>query len=201
MTAVYAPSAPTLVDLLPDVRWRNPALVVGFALLTAVAAQISIPLGFTPVPLTGQTFAVLATGGLLGARRGSAAMALYVILGAVGLPFYAGGGSGWTVATGSTIGYLLGFVAAAALVGTLAERRADRKVLTALPAFLAGSALIYTFGAAGLALRLGVPFFGAEGSAIALGVEPFVIGDLIKVALAGLALPAGWQVASRFDND
>lgn len=161
--------AATLADRLPAVRYRDPALVVGFAGLTALAAQVSIPLGFTPVPLTGQTFAVLLTGGLLGAKRGAAAMALYVALGAIGFPFYSAGGGGWQVATGSTMGYLVGFVLAAALVGALAERQADRRVGSALMAFAAGSAL-------------------------SLGVTPFLGGDLMKIALAGVALPMGWRL-------
>ena len=131
MDAVVAPQ--TLADLLPRVRVRTPALVIGFALLTAVAAQITIPLPWTPVPVTGQTFAVLVAGAALGWRRGAASQLLYVAMGAVGLPFYADGASGWDGLSGATGGYLVGFVIAAALVGALAERRHDRSVRTPCP--------------------------------------------------------------------
>lgn len=171
-------------------RANSIALVTGFALFTALMAQIEIPLWFTPVPITGQTLAVLLAGAALGARLGAASQALYVGLGAVGLPFYAGGDGGWQAATGATGGYLIGFVVAAAVVGYLAERGQDRTVVTALPAFLAGSAIIYLFGVAWLAAYLDV---GAT-EAMELGLTPFVIGDLVKVALAGVALPAAWKL-------
>ena len=105
-------------------------------MLTAVAAQFRISLPFTPVPITGQTFAVLLAGGVLGSRAGAASQALYWLGGLV-FPFYAGGGQGWEVATGSTGGYLAGFVVAAWVVGTLAERGQDRAIATALPALRA----------------------------------------------------------------
>jgi biotin transport system substrate-specific component len=185
-------TAPAVIStrVLPHTRSTTAVLVVGFALLTALAAQVEIPLWFTPVPITGQTFAVLLTGAALGWRAGAASQALYVGLGAVGLPFYSGGDGGWEVVTGATGGYLVGFVCAAALVGVLAERRQDRSVLTAVPTFLAGSALIYLCGVAWLARSLGVS--GVE--AMELGMVPFVIGDLIKIALVGLALPAAWRL-------
>ena len=110
---------------------RATALVVGGALLTAAAAQLTIHVPWTPVPITGQTFAVLLVAAALGMRLGVASQALYVVLGAVGLPFYAGAEGGWTAATGSTAGYLVGFVLAAAIVGRLAERGQDRSLLTA----------------------------------------------------------------------
>ena len=122
-------------------RVRDVVAVVGFALLTALAAQITIPLGFTPVPITGQTFAVLLAGGVLGANRGALSMGLYVALGAIGLPFYAEGSGGWTAATGATAGYLVGFVVAAFVVGKMAEHGQDRTLSTSIPAFLAGALL------------------------------------------------------------
>ena len=191
MQAVVAPI--TLADLVPQVRLRTPALVLGFALATALAAQITFPLPWTPVPVTGQTFAVLVSGAALGWRRGAAAQGLYVALGAVGMPFYAEGGSGWTVATGATGGYLVGFVVAAALVGALAERRKDRSVRTAVPAMLAGTAVIYTIGTLWLARTLDVGVI----EAIDLGVVPFAAGDAVKLAAAGMVLPAAWRLASR----
>jgi biotin transport system substrate-specific component len=191
MQAVAAPL--TLADLVPQARLRTPALVVGFALLTAIAAQITFPLPWTPVPVTGQTFAVLVSGAALGWRRGSAAQLLYVALGAMGLPFYAEGGSGWTTATGATGGYLVGFVLAAALVGALAERRKDRVVLTAVPAMLAGTAVIYTTGTLWLARSLDVSIL----KAIDLGIVPFAAGDVVKLAAAGVVLPTAWKLARR----
>jgi len=190
---------PTLADLVARSRVTDAVLVVGFALLTALAAQITIPLGFTPVPITGQTFAVLLAGATLGAARGAASQGLYVVLGAVGLPFYAEGAGGWTEATGSTAGYLVGFVIAAAVVGHLAERGQDRRISTAIPAFVAGTMIIYTLGAGWLARSLDVPVTAAAGepSAIAYGVAPFIVGDLAKAVLAGVLLPTCWQLFGR----
>jgi biotin transport system substrate-specific component len=169
------------------------ALVVGFALLTALLAQITIPLWFTPVPITGQTLSVLLAGAVLGWRAGAASMSLYWVLGATGLPFYAEARGGWGVATGATGGYLVGFVIAAALVGYLAERRQDRSIVTAVPAFLAGTVVVYLFGLTWLARHLGV---GAT-EAMELGLVPFVIGDLVKATLAGVVLPTAWRLAGR----
>ena len=176
--------------VLPQARSVTAVLVVGFALLTALMAQIEIPLWFTPVPITGQTFAVLLAGAALGWRAGATSQALYVGLGAVGLPFYSGGDGGWEVVTGATGGYLAGFIVAAAAIGYLAERKQDRTIATAIPALLAGTAVIYLFGVAWLANSLSI---GAV-EAMELGLVPFVIGDLIKIALAGVALPAAWRL-------
>jgi biotin transport system substrate-specific component len=196
MSIALAPAAPsTLFDLLDRSRVRDAVAVVGFALLTAVAAQISIPLGFTPVPLTGQTFAVLLAGGVLGSRRGGLSMLLYVALGAIGLPFYAEGQGGWTAATGSTAGYLVGFVVAAIVVGLMAEHGQDRKLSTSIPAFIAGMTIIYTIGAVWLTQHLGLPLTAGAGesSAVSLGVAPFLVGDVFKALLAGALLPAAWR--------
>ncbi len=194
MTAAAPAASPlTLADLLPRTRLRTVGLVIGFALLTAAAAQVRVALPFTPVPVTGQTFAVLLTGAALGWRLGAASQLLYVVLGAVGLPFYAGGERGWDVATGATGGYLVGFVLAAALVGALAERRHDRTLLTAIPAMLAGTAVIYVCGVAWLAHVLSVD----ATRAMELGLVPFVIGDALKLLLAGALFPAAWRFARR----
>ena len=210
MTAAIITTAPrrTLADTLPGTRVRDAALVVGFALLTAAAAQISIPLGFTPVPITGQTFAVLLAGGALGMTRGGLSQLLYVALGAIGLPFYADGDGGWSAATGSTAGYLVGFVIAAMVIGWMAERGQDRKVATAIPAFLVGSVIIYALGASWLAHSIDVPLtagIAADGSiepsAIAYGVGPFLVGDVLKAVLAGLLLPAAWKARSVVEGD
>ena len=191
------PLPSTLLDLVDRSRTRDIVAVVGFALFTALAAQISIPLGFTPVPVTGQTLAVLLAGGVLGANRGALSMGLYVVLGAIGLPFYAEGSGGWTAATGATAGYLVGFIVAGFVVGKMAEHGQDRKLSTSLPAFLAGSLIIYGFGAAWLAYDLGLPLTAGAGdsSAISLGVAPFLVGDVVKALLAGAVLPAAWILA------
>lgn len=175
--------------VLPRHKVTTAALVVSFALLTAVAAQIRFPLPFTPVPVTGQTFAVLLSGAALGSTAGAASQTLYLLMG-LGLPFYAGGASGWTYATGATGGFLIGFIAAAWVVGYLAERRQDRNVATAVPAFLAGTVTIYLLGVPWLANVLNVSW----GRAVELGAAPFVLGDLAKVALAGALLPAAWKL-------
>jgi len=197
-----SPRRTTLADTLPGAATRDAVLVVGFALLTAVAAQVSIPLGFTPVPLTGQTFAVLLAGGTLGAARGAASQLLYLAMGLV-LPFYADGSKGWDVLSGTTGGYLVGFVIASALVGWMSERGQDRKIGTAIPAFLAGTALIYTLGALWLGHEIDVPFTAAAGepSAIAYGVAPFLVGDVIKALLAGVLLPAAWGVRTIVEGE
>ncbi len=200
MTAtVQSRPAVTLIDLIDRSLLRDIVAVVGFALFTALAAQITIPLGFTPVPITGQTFAVLLAGGVLGSQRGALSMGLYVTLGAIGLPFYADGAGGWTAATGATAGYLVGFVVAAFVVGAMAERGQDRRLSTSLPAFVAGSLIVYAIGAGWLAIDLDLPLTAAAGepSAIAFGVAPFIVGDVLKALLAGALLPAAWAISER----
>ena len=168
-------------------------LITGFALLTGLTALWEIHLSFTPVPITGQTFAVLLAGATLGLRAGAASQLLYLAMGAVGLPFYAGGESGWQVLTGPTVGYLVGFVVASAVVGRMAEARADRQVRTAIPAFVVGSVVIYACGMVGLTLVAGM----SVPEAFTLGVVPFLIGDALKATGAGLLLPAAWRLARR----
>lgn len=188
----------TLADTLPAVRWRNAALVVGGALLTAAAAQVSLPLGFTPVPVTGQTLAVLLVGATLGARRAVASQVLYWVLGAIGLPFYSAGAGGWEVAVGSTFGYFVGFVLAAGLVGHLAERGQDRSLVTSVTAMLAGTVVIYLCGVSWLAFSLGVPLYDGTGKdAFTLGLAPFIVGDLLKLVIAAALTPAAWAWLER----
>jgi biotin transport system substrate-specific component len=165
--------------------------------LTAALAQVRIPLGFTPVPVTGQTLAVLLAGASLGAWRGASSQLLYWLLGMVGLPFYSNATSGWSVATGPTMGYLVGFIVAAAVVGRLAEHHQDRKVLTSIAAMTLGSVIIYVFGATWLAIDLGIPLATGETNAIALGVAPFLVGDVIKMCLAGAATASTWRFINR----
>jgi biotin transport system substrate-specific component len=176
---------------------REVTLIAGFALLTAALAQVQIPLGFTPVPVTGQTLAVLLAGASLGAWRGASSQLLYWLMGMVGLPFYSNGTGGWSVATGPTMGYLVGFIVAAAVVGRLAEYRHDRHVLTSVAAMTMGSMIIYVCGATWLAINLGIPLATGEQNAISLGVTPFLVGDVIKMCLAGLATASTWRFINR----
>ncbi len=170
---------------------RDAALVVGACLFTALLAQVKIPLGFTPVPITGQTFAVLLVGAALGSRRGAAAMLLYLIAGSW-LPFYAGGASGfvWTIASG---GYIVGFVPAAFVVGWLAERGWDRKPWILL-AMLVGNVILYVPGLLWLAAF--APAEGRWATTLEWGLYPFIIGDAIKLAAASLLLPGAWGVVN-----
>lgn len=190
MTTTY--DGPTLAGaVLPRTRVMTIVLMVGFALLTALAAQIRFPVPGTPVPITGQTFAVLLAGAALGSWAGAGSQAIYWALGAIGLPFYNNATGGWEAATGSTAGYLLGFIAAAWVVGALAERGQDRTVWSAIPAFLAGSAVIYAFGVAWLYLT--VEGIASMSDALAAGFTPFVIGDVLKIVVAGVLLPLAWK--------
>ena len=173
-----------------DQRVVTAVLVIGFALLTAACAQIRIPLGFTPVPITGQTFAVLLTGAVLGSRAGAASQFLYIALGAIGLPFYAGGSGGWETATGATAGYLVGFVVAAYVVGYLAEHRQDRRFSTSTGAFLTGNLIIYLLGVAWLMYTLSLDL----ATGVEKGMAPFIIGDTIKILLAAGVMPAAWKL-------
>ncbi len=171
------------------------ALMVGFAMLTALAAQIRIPVPGTPVPITGQTFAVLIAGAALGSWAGAGSQMIYVTMGLVGLPVFAGGNGGIDYATGATLGYLVGFIAAAWVIGRLSERGQDRNVWSAIPAFLTGNAVIYLFGVTWL--WWSVDAIATLQEAIVAGFVPFVVGDLLKVALAGVLLPVAWRLVRR----
>ena len=189
----YAKAETMVGALAAPLDWtRSALLVVGFSLLTAAAAQVVVPLPFTPVPLTGQTFAVLLTGALLGPRLGALAMLAYLAEGAAGLPFFRGGAGGVGHFSGATAGYLLAFPAAAYVTGALAERGWDRRFVTAAAAMALGSFVILACGWAWLALM-----FKGGAEAFWLGVAPFLPGDVLKVALAAAALPAGWALLRR----
>jgi biotin transport system substrate-specific component len=172
---------------------RTLAVIVGGAGLIAACAQISIPLGFTPIPVTGQTFAVLLVGAGLGSVAGTASTLLYVALGAIGLPIYAHHAHGWSVVTSSSGGYLVGFVIAAAVTGSLAEHRWDRRFSSSLGAMLTGNIVIEACGAGWLAHEAHL----SMANALEEGVYPFVPGDILKMYLAAAALPAAWKLAGR----
>jgi len=168
-------------------------LVAGGAGFVALAAQVSIALPFTPVPITGQTFAVLLVGAGLGAVLGLASLGLYLFVGALGAPVYAEGNHGWDVLTGPTGGYIVGFVLAAGLTGYLAQRRWDRRFSSAVAAMLTGNVVIYLVGLPWLAEQIDA---GLEGT-LEAGLYPFVVGDLLKLYLAGALLPAAWALVGR----
>ena len=169
------------------------ALVVGGAALVAACAQISIPLPFTPVPITGQTFGVLLVASSLGPGLGVASIALYVLAGIAGAPIYQDQNHGWDYFLGATGGYLIGFVLASALVGALAHRRWDRRFGTASAAMLAGNVVVYLVGLPWLALELDT---GLDRT-LELGLYPFVVGDILKLYLAAALLPAAWRLVRR----
>ena len=163
------------------------ALVIGGSLLIALCAQIAI--GW-PVPVTGQTFAVLMTGALFGARRGSLSVLAYIIEGAAGLPVFAHGKSGFVALSGPTGGYLVGFVAAAYIVGLLAEKGWDRRIGTTVLAMALGNVVIYAFGLTWLSYLA----FAGGTNVLAVGLYPFIAGDCLKIALAAAILPSGWRL-------
>lgn len=176
---------------------RDVALVVAGSLVVALFAQIKIPLGFTPVPITGQTFAVLLVGAMLGGWRGGLALALYAVQGAF-LPFFAGGASGWFWLLPSG-GYIVGFIPAAALVGWLCQQGWNRRPWI-LVAMLLGNIALYVPGLIQLSLFLPANAEEAWGCANVwqCGLMPFIAGDLAKIIVASLAVPAGWALLDRF---
>ncbi|MFD0690027.1 biotin transporter BioY [Actinomadura fibrosa] len=193
VTAHAAQRRPAVLgDLLPGSLARDAALVAGAAAFVGVAAQIAVPLPGTPVPVSAQPFAVLLAGAALGWARGGLGMLVYLLAGMAGVPWFADGGSG----TGMpTLGYTIGFVAAAAVVGRLAERGGDRTPARTVGTMLAGTAIMYAAGVPYLMASLHV---GLD-RALHLGVTPFLAGDALKVLLAAGLLPAAWRLtgASR----
>lgn len=179
--------------VLPTTRTMSFLLVIAAAGLTALAAQWRIPLPFTPVPITGQTFAVLITGAALGWKLGATGQTLYLAAGALGFPVFADATGGVDIIQGPTGGYLVGFVIAAGVVGALAEHRQDRTFPTMFTAFVAGSAIIYTAGVVGLIAATG----WSITEAMEKGVMPFLLGDLLKATAAGLLLPTTWKLLDR----
>ncbi|MEU6092867.1 biotin transporter BioY [Streptomyces sp. NPDC047085] len=188
-TATVRPGA-VLADLLPASRVRDAALVLGGAALTGLAAQLSVPVPGSPVPVTGQTFAALLVGTALGARRGFLSLAVYALAGVAGLPWFADGASG---AGAVSFGYILGMLLASAAVGALARRGADRSPLRMAGTMILGEAIIYAVGVPYLALAAHL----SASQAISLGLTPFLVGDALKAALAMGALPAAWKFVGK----
>ena len=177
---------------LAPLDWtRSAGLVIVFSLFIAAAAQFAIHIG--PIPITGQTFAVLLTGALLGSRLGAAAVIAYLIEGAVGLPFFAGGGAGILRFFGPTGGYLIAFPAAAYVTGAFAENGWDKKYGSAVLAMVIGSVIILVAGWLWFSVTTTTPF----DVAFQITVLPFLLGDVIKIALAAAVLPTGWALLKR----
>jgi biotin transport system substrate-specific component len=170
---------------------REVALMLGGSLLIALLAQLQFVLPFSPVPITGQTFAVLLLGAIYGSMRGPATVLTYLALGVMGLPVFAGGAFGVAKLVGPTAGYLVGFLAAAYVVGVLSERGWDRKPWATAISMIIGNGMIYVTGVLWLSRFVGwqaVP---------STGVLPFLAGDALKIVLATILLPAGWKLVGR----
>ena len=184
-----------LGDVVPGDRVRDAVLVLGGAALTALLAQVAIDVPPSPVPITGQTLAVGLVGATLGARRGASSMALYAFLGLF-LPVFSEGSSGWHVIWGATGGYIIGFIVAAYAIGWMAERGADRKVLTAFAAFVVGQLIIFAFGLAGLKISVEESW----GWTIHNGFSIFIVGGLVKAAIGAAVLPSAWSLVRKVDR-
>lgn len=177
--------------LAPLDSTRSVGLVIVFSLFIAAAAQFAIQIG--PIPITGQSFAVLLTGALLGPRLGAAAVIAYLIEGAAGLPFFAGAGAGIARFFGPTGGYLIAFPAAAYVTGAFAEHGWDKEYLSSVAAMAIGSAIILFGGWVWFSVSTMTP----PDTAFKITVWPFLPGDVIKIALAAAVLPTGWALLKR----
>jgi biotin transport system substrate-specific component len=187
-----AASRPTLADRLFARSLATDLVLIGAgAALTGVLAQVVVPL--QPVPITGQTLAVILVGSTLGALRGALSMVLYLALGVVGLPWFSDASSGWGVVAGPTGGYIVGFIAAAALTGWLAQRTWDRRVVGAFVSMSAGTLVTFAIGLPWLAASLGLTL----EQTLAAGLYPFLIGGVVKAILAAGMLPLAWKLSSR----
>ncbi len=161
------------------------------SLFIALSSQLAINLPFSPVPITAQTLAVLLMGIILGSRRGGLCLLMYLSAGGIGLPVFANGASGLVYMFGPTGGYLMGFLIAAFVIGWLAERGWDKRIVTTFFAMFIGNAIIYLFGLSWLS------FFTGIDKVFALGLYPFVIGDILKIILAIIFLPLGWKLLGK----
>lgn len=188
--ALTSPAPRVLADYAGRTVLAQIALIAGGAALVGLSAQIAIPLPFTPVPLTLQTLAVLLVGASLGSLRGVVSMLLYVAAGLIGVPWFAQGSSGYSTAS---FGYVLGFILAAFIVGRLAEHGASRTAARTVGLMVVGNIAIYAVGVTWLKFAISVSW----PEAIALGVIPFVIGDIIKIAVAAGVMPAAWRGMQR----
>ena len=192
--ALPAPRAGlVLADLLPATRARDVALVAGGVLGMALMAQVFVPVPGSPVPITGQTLGLVLVAAALGPVRAVTVMGLYILAALVGLPFYSEASGGYETVVGATGGYVLGFLPAAYLVGLAARHGADRRVLRALPLFVAGQVVVFAVGVPWLALTAGMD----ASTALEKGFLPFVLGGVVKAVVAAALLPALWRVVGR----
>ena len=191
MSTVAIPTPrPVLADIVSKSLLSDAILVVCAAGFVGLLAQISFYIHPFVVPFTGQTLGVLLVGSTLGVRRALASMALYVVVGLAGVPWFASGASGYSAAL---FGYLLGFVLAVSLMSWLATKGNDRNVVSALGLFIIGELAIYAIGVPWLAIDLHVSL----AKAITLGMTPFLIFDLLKAVAAGVLLPGAWRLVDR----
>lgn len=174
-----------LSDVIPGERVRDVLLTVGFTGAMALSALLYFYFPGNPVPVTGQTFVVLAGAIALGAKRAFAGSLLYAGLGAAGVPLFA-------ASSGATMGYIVGFALAAGLLGLWASRGGIRSVRSTIAAMVVGNLVIYAVGATWLGI-----FLGSAESAITLGVVPFLVGDAVKIALAVAVVPTLWKLVDR----
>jgi biotin transport system substrate-specific component len=193
-TLSLAGRRPVLADLVPGTIVRDIALVAGGAGLTGLAAQILIPVPGSPVPMTAQTFAALLVGASLGWQRGAASMLLYLLVGALGVPWFQHGTAGMT---GASAGYIAGFVLAGALVGALAGRGGDRTPLRTAGTMVLGNLVIYAVGVPWLMAATSFDF----ATALDKGVFPFLIGDALKIVAASALLPTAWALVNKIRKD
>ena len=188
------PSRPlVLADLVPAVRARDAGLVALGVLFTALLAQVAVPVPGSPVPITGQTLAVVLTAASLGPLRGTAVQVFYILAALVGLPFYSDASSGYEVVFGATGGYVFGFIPAAYLIGLAAKHGADRKLWKSLPLFVAGQAVIFAVGVPWLAVSTGQSLTWALEN----GFYPFILGGIVKALIAAIVLGGAWQIVRR----
>jgi len=168
-------------------------LVVSGVLGLAVLAQIAIPVPGSPVPVTGQTLGVLILGTAYGSTLGFTTFALYILVGIAGAPVFADGGYGLDRIVGATGGYLVGMLVATFVLGQLARFRLDQKFLTALPSMLIGTLTTFSFGLIWLHQYTGQSWSWTFEK----GLTPFIVGEVLKIAIAGTSLPAIWRVVNR----
>ena len=190
---------PTYADIFLPARknhalFYNLILIMTGSVLITLSAKISIPLPFSPIPITMQTFAVLFVGALLGSKRGSLTVLAYISQGIMGLPVFAKAGSGFAYLLGPTGGYLIGFVFAAFITGFLAEKGWDRSFGKTIVAMTIGTLLIFICGVSWLSIFLGLE------KAIIAGFVPFIIGAIFKIVLADAILPSGWKLLDKLNK-
>ena len=197
MATASMPALPTrplgFAYRVPAVRARNAGLVALGVLFTALLVQLAVPVPGSPVPITGQTLAVVLTAAALGPVRGVAVQVVYILAALVGLPFYSEASGGVDVVMGATGGYVVGFIPAAFLIGLAAKHGADRNPLKSVPLFIAGQAVIFAVGVPWLALSAGL----SASQALDAGFYPFILGGIVKAAVAAAVLGTAWKLTRR----